>query len=217
MSTPEQQRRVSDLLREQSLAHPGVVIVELGAHTGEESTWMSVLAEASAAGRCIVVEPDLVNCQAILDSALGPFDLIIGAVSDHTGWAQFYPAYNTAAKNRASGSTRKPTGHLHHFPEVEFNGTTMVPCYTLDAIAEREQIDHIDLLWVDIQGAERDMIQGGRATLAKTRYMMIEAEEVEMYEGQALKPELLAMLPEWEVLHDWGYDLLMRNKEYKCQ
>ena len=208
MSTPEQQRIVSEMLGAFS------TVVELGAHTGEEWRWLKPLV-----GRYIMVEPDIVNCQAILDIPLFSAQLIIGAIAAKSGWTHFYPAYNIKAHNRASGSTRKPTGHAIHFPEVVFDycDRTRVPCYTLDAIAEREHIDRIDLLWVDIQGAERDMIAGGRATLAKTRYMMIEAESVEMYEGQALKPELLAMLPEWEVLHDWDYDLMLRNKEYKCQ
>jgi hypothetical protein len=45
--------------------------------------------------------------------------------------------------------------------------------------------------------------------------MMIEAEpEVELYEGQALKPELLAMLPDWKVLQDFGYNVLLWNTKY---
>jgi FkbM family methyltransferase len=47
---------------------------------------------------------------------------------------------------------------------------------TLDSVARETQLDRIDLLWVDIQGAERDMIAGGRHALSRTRYMMIEAE-----------------------------------------
>jgi hypothetical protein len=61
------------------------------------------------------------------------------------------------------------------------------------------------------------MIAGGRETLKRTRFMMIEAEpEVELYEGQALKPELIAMLPEWEIVKDFGYNLLMANREFNA-
>ncbi len=75
-----------------------------------------------------------------------------------------------------------------------------------------EQIESVDLLWVDIQGAERDMIAGGQRTLKNTRYLFIEAEEQQFYEGQAVRPELLAMLPGWEVIGEFDYNLLLRNQ-----
>jgi hypothetical protein len=104
---------------------------------------------------------------------------------------------------------------LKHFPEVIFEESAQVPALSLDSLFTLSRIDHADLLWVDIQGAERDMIAGGQQALAKTRYMMIEAEpEVELYEGQALKPELIALLPGWEVLKDFWYNLLCRNTRF---
>jgi len=187
------------------------VIVELGAHVGEESQWIIPLCNHP---RYIAIEPDGTN-YVFLRNLLPVGSIAIrGAVASFNGHCDFHESENLESKNRASGSIRNPTGHLKHFPEVTFSKTT-VPCRTLDFYAEWEHIDHIDLLWCDIQGAERDMIEGGRATLAKTRYMMIEAEpEVELYEGQALKPELIAMLPDWVVLKDFGYNLLMWNSKY---
>ena len=46
-------------------------------------------------------------------------------------------------------------------------GTVDVPASTLDELFEREKISHIDLMKVDIQGAERLMIEGAEAALAK--------------------------------------------------
>ena len=57
------------------------------------------------------------------------------------------------------------------------------------------------------------MIAGGAETLKRTRFIMIEAEEVEMYEGQALKPELLVLLPDFEVVEDFGYNVLLKRRE----
>jgi FkbM family methyltransferase len=160
-----------------------------------------------------MIEPDPSNF-TILQKCNPECCVIYGAIAQKTEGVYFNQAENIKSHNWASGSIRKPTGHLKHFPEVEFKNPIYVPGYALDFIARG--LSRIDLLWCDIQGAERDMIEGGRATLRKTRYMMIEAEpEVELYEGQALKPELLAMLPDWEIIKDFGYNLLMSNREYR--
>ncbi len=90
----------------------------------------------------------------------------------------------------------------------------MVHVYTLDAIFEREWLTKIDLLWVDIQGAERDMIAGGAKALSHTRYMFMEAETTELYEGQAMRGELLAMLPGWTLLGEFEANVLLWNDNF---
>ena len=196
------------------------VIVELGARTGEDEDALRRAFREPC--KYVMVEADMSNCQAILDHSHasqpgGTYTtinrrLILGAVAGHTGTVTFHGA-KSADDARTSGSIRRPTGHLRYFPEITFPDElrTVVPCYTLDEIFRRELLEKIDLLWVDIQGAERDMIAGGAAALARTRYLFIEAEEEELYEGEALKPELIAILPGWTLLEDFGYNLLMRN------
>jgi FkbM family methyltransferase len=52
--------------------------------------------------------------------------------------------------------------------------TVKVPACTLDGLFERERIARIDLMKVDIQGAERLMIEGGAQALAKVELLYIE-------------------------------------------
>ncbi len=73
----------------------------------------------------------------------------------------------------------------------------------------------IDILWCDVQGAEKSLVLGGSASLSRTRYLFIEAEEVELYEGQALRKELLAMLPNFRIHSTLDYNLLLENMECK--
>ncbi len=56
------------------------------------------------------------------------------------------------------------------------------------------------------------MIHGGGMTLANTRYLFIEAEQVELYEGQALRDELLSLLPQFKVIGEFDYNLLLEAK-----
>ena len=209
MSSSDEKWIVSQVLK----LYPNPVIVELGAHVGEEYQWLSLLKPS----KYVMVEPDSKNCRTILQNLklrITPIECAIGSIN---GRIPFFSSDNLESLNRASGSIRKPTGHLKHFPQVTFT-PAQTQVITLDTLAKIEGLDHIDLLWCDIQGAERDMIEGGRATLRKTRYMMIEAEpEVELYEGQALKPELIAMLPEWEIIKDFQYNLFMKNTKFNAQ
>jgi len=63
--------------------------------------------------------------------------------------------------------------------------TVEVPALTLNELFHQEKISRIDLCKVDIQGAERLMIEGGDIALSKIRYVYIEILFEEFYEGGA--------------------------------
>jgi len=235
MPHPDEQRIVSALLA--PLRSP--VVVELGAHTGEDEQWI----RGSFREACyyLMVEPDPRNCQAILNrhksiylieggedggsahlgnlstfsyTRLGSRKLLIGAVADECGFREFHFSRDVKTNARTSGSLRRPTGHLKHFPQIAFEVSGMVPTYTLDWIFEHECLPKIDLLWVDIQGAEDMMIRGGQTALKHTRYLFMEVEQEELYEGEGLRDDLVAMLPGWSVVEEFPYNILMRNEGF---
>lgn len=191
-------------------------VVELGARTGEDEPWIRGVCHEDPC--YLMVEPDIPNAQKILDHPRG-IDrnrrLILGAVGEFDGDVQFHVSWNPADGSRTSGSIRKPTGHLEYYPNTEFTGVNTVPCWKLDTLFCKEWLTKIDLLWVDIQGAERDMIAGGAGALARTRYLFIEVEDGELYEGQALKHELLDMLPGWHIVDDLGQNVLLVNVQFR--
>jgi len=73
---------------------------------------------------------------------------------------------------------------------------------------------HADLLFTDVQGSEAAMIRGGRRSLSHSRYLFMEVEHKEMYRDQALRNELLAMLPEWGMIEDFGGNVLLKNTQF---
>lgn len=75
-------------------------------------------------------------------------------------------------------------------------GMVEVPARTLDELFERERIAHVDLMKVDIQGAERLMIEGGAAALARVDLLYIELSFERFYTGAPLAHEIEALL--WE-------------------
>ena len=49
-----------------------------------------------------------------------------------------------------------------------------------------------------------------------TRFAFMEAEEIQMYEGQALKAELIDLMgPAWTLIGDFGYNILLRNDKFR--
>ena len=209
MATPQEKDHIRTLLAEL----PNPCIVELGAHTGEEEGWFRKAANGSL--HHIMVEPDTRNVKYLLDKPTGNTRrVIVAAVSDKDGVADFHFSDNPRDNNHASGSLRKPTGHLEHLPWITFPFSGMVETLTLDSLFQQERLKKIDLLWVDIQGAERNMIAGGQKALSHTRYVFMEAETIELYEGEALKSDLIAALPGWTLLADFGSNILLRNENF---
>ena len=190
--------RIADILR----TIPDPTVIELGAHRGNDTVWLRSL--CSGAPKYLAVEADPRH-YPLLRQIWG-FQMVEAAIASYTGMITLHLSDNDVGVVPASSSIRQPLLHQEHWPWCRFDQTIEVPCITLDKLAGRElPIGPIHLLWADIQGAERDMIEGGRKTLARTHWLYMEAYECEMYEGQAVRSELLAMLP--------GFQLVMQDAE----
>lgn len=110
-----------------------------------------------------------------------------------------------------SGSIRRPTGHLDAHPWCEFPTEAEVTVRSLDSWSKELRIRAVDFIWADVQGAERDLIEGGLNTLRRTRFLYTEYSEDELYEGQRGLKELLEMLPGWSIHTQFSGDVLLQN------
>ena len=70
----------------------------------------------------------------------------------------------------------------------------------------------VDFLWIDAQGCESDVIAGAPQTLKMTRWLFMECVIDALYEGQLDARQLLAMLPDFEVVARYPDDMLLRNR-----
>lgn len=94
------------------------------------------------------------------------------------------------------------------YEEVQVQGRT------LDAWANEVGILKIDFLWVDIEGASHLLIEGAVNILSRTSYFYIEAFDWVRYEGEKLKKDIIKLLPNFNLLVDYGTDLLFKNKVF---
>lgn len=70
----------------------------------------------------------------------------------------------------------------------------------------------IDFIWADIQGAEVDLINGGKDAFKNVKYFYTEYANSEFYEGEIGLKEICNMLPNFELVQDYGGDVLLKNK-----
>jgi len=76
-----------------------------------------------------------------------------------------------------------------------------IPAITLDFILEKYKLPRVDLIKIDVEGAECEVILGGRKTLEKTRYLYIECRKsLEKFIRKYLK-RCGFICVRWEVPH----------------
>lgn len=110
-----------------------------------------------------------------------------------------------------SGSLLKPKIHLDAVPWMKFDTTFDVITKRLDTWFEQTSIDRIDLIWMDVQGAEHLVFEGASGILDKIKYIHTEFDDRELYTGQKSLKELLEYLPNFEVAQLFDYDVLLVN------
>jgi FkbM family methyltransferase len=193
---------------EHTFAYPGVkTFIELGSHRGADTEWMATIPGVSL----YAVEPDPRNEQP----ARANVTVEHAAVADFNGQASLILSKEGYGQEWTySSSIKQPFNHLQRYP-VTFGESVAVKTTTLDSLCERHGLGVVDFIWADIQGAEGEMIRGGRAALARTRYLFIEYSDDEMYRDQSSLNEILAMLPTLRVVDLWPDDVLLENQALK--
>jgi FkbM family methyltransferase len=138
------------------------------------------------------------------------------AVSGENGKTTFHRSRNDCAEGRTvgrySGSICKPVTMINspkygrRWPGCLFDEEVEVETKRLDTFCEENNISHIDFLWMDTQGAERDVISGIGSMLENIDYIYTEYYDEEMYENCAGLEEIKNLLPGFQVVSDWRYN-----------
>ena len=115
-----------------------------------------------------------------------------------------------------SSSIRKPKLVKESFPAMTFE-ETKVYVKSLDSHIRQQKLEGfpIDFIWCDIQGAEGDLIRGGFNTFKNVRYFYTEYDNAESYEGQSNLQQIMELLETFEVVEDYGGDILLKNKSFE--
>lgn len=93
-----------------------------------------------------------------------------------------------------SGSLLPPKLHLEIHPNIKFENIIQVEAITIDAWAAENNIEVVDFLWLDMQGAEIKALQGASDMLTNIRGIFTEVSLLETYQGVPLYDEVRAFL-----------------------
>lgn len=98
---------------------------------------------------------------------------------------------------RDDSSSLLPIGErqVSEFPGTAAVGTREVTVSTLDSEFPY-RLARPCLLKIDVQGLEADVLKGGRELLEQVDEALIECSFIELYEGQALLPEIVTRMRE---------------------
>ena len=96
--------------------------------------------------------------------------------------------------------------------QVAFAEQVVEQIVLVEPVASVEQVDFI---WADVQGAERELIEGGLKVINNTNYIYIEFYNEEMYEGQLNLKDMLCLLPQFKIVKKFGNNVLLKNGRKK--
>lgn len=162
------------------------VIVEIGAHVGSDTVEFATLFRD---GDIYAIEPVPDNFER-LNFKLKNFNNVKAfqfAISDDVseGRQEMY-----LCSNGCSGSLLKPKEHLEYFPDATFDENLSVPTKSFLNFISENNLSHIDLLWIDVQGMELRILKSLADSISKIHLIYTEVSNKEFYEGGAQYVEL---------------------------
>ena len=174
----------------QVLSHEIDTVLDIGANAGQ---FARLLRRSGFPGRIHSVEP--------LRSA---YERLAAAASRDPGWTTERAAVSaepgTLTMNVSGNSVSSsvlPMLDLHATaaPTAQYVGQEEVAATTVDEIVTaRDLVPERTLLKIDVQGYEKEVLDGATKTLPAFRGVRTEMSLVPLYEGQALLPEVMSML-----------------------
>jgi FkbM family methyltransferase len=121
------------------------------------------------------------------------------ALSDRPGRTEFYvssghpdhiPRTEDWDYGNKSSSLLPPKEHTMLSPWVQFDRTIHVQTQRIDFFCDKHSIDRIDLMYLDVQGAEIMVLRGAGDYVKRTGAIWMEVGAIELYEGQPLKNDV---------------------------
>lgn len=167
------------------------VIFDIGAHHGESVAYLKGVFPKAA---IYSFEPDPDSFAVLSASLIEGVNYFNLALSDADGTASFFCnqishtnsllKVNLNSKDSISIAKAKAKAEKDDGFFESFNKENQVRTVRLDAFVQQYSIDYIDLLKIDVQGAECWVLKGGEATLTKVGVIVLEISFFDYYEHQ---------------------------------
>ncbi len=173
------------------------IVFDIGSRDGEQAIELSHLFPAAHVYAVECNPETLARCRASISSHSN-ITLIEKAVNGYTGRCKFYPIDTKRTittwpdGNPGASSLFRATGD---YPVEQYEQNEIeVDCIRLDDLCDELRIHAIDVIWLDIQGAELLALQSAGSLLKTARYLYLEVSHRAIYDGQCMFEEVDAFL-----------------------
>lgn len=114
------------------------------------------------------------------------------ALGDFTGKSTFFVSnyIDNPEFDSACSSILPPEKHLEYGGNVTFDEKEEVDVILLDEWAQKYGVEHVDFMWLDMQGYELNMLKKSNIAL-KSKIIYMEMEFIEAYQGQFLYKDVV--------------------------
>jgi FkbM family methyltransferase len=176
-----------------------LIIFEIGACEGEDSIRYSRLFINS---KIYAFEPLPENIKLIQNNLLhygiSNVTYYNKALSSKEGTAQFYVSEGrpeTAIESdwdygNKSSSLLPPAKHLEIVKWIHFNKKIEVETITLKSFCKSNNINFIDFIHMDVQGAELMVLEGASDLISSIKVIWLEVSKVDLYHNQPLEKDI---------------------------
>jgi FkbM family methyltransferase len=170
-------------------------LIDIGAHDGLYATRA---AKYFPLERTILIEPLPDKTEGLRRLGLPGLTVIAAALADRAGSTAF-----TINATPQASSIKKVNPELGQHYGVDLSEVTSidVTVTTLDLVFDELKLSNVDLVKIDVQGAERELLRGAHHSLPRIRYIQIEALFADHYADAADFCEL------YKTLSSYGFKL----------
>ena len=187
------------------LIKPDGVIIEIGAHIGTDTVKLHNNLKPAV---LYAFEPDPRNYYKIENLNLENVEICDVFVGNVNRIVPVWWSYGQTPNGRDHTDSNSLMEPKNNASWIKFR-KGVAYCHTLDSMYFLEKVK-VDLIWMDVQGAELLVIEGAIETLNRTKYLYTECQEGR-YEGQPGLDKILAVLPNWKLVEKFGDNVLLEQ------
>ncbi len=124
------------------------------------------------------------------------------AISNNNGVLDFYVTHGNIGASSLLKPMNVPFASTQEFTKIS------VPSVRLIEWLEENEVENVDIMWLDTQGVELDALKSMGDRIKQVKFIHCEAAEQAYYEGHLLKNDLVNFLEEN------GFELIFINEAY---
>ena len=185
-----------------------LIILEAGAADGSDTLRFSRLLPNAIIYAFEPVEQNFEILQKTVEKQKNVITFKL-ALSDFNGNSLMNISNNANASDNvaSSSSLLNPKLHLDTYQHIAFNQKEKVTVKTIDTWALENNVDHVDVMWLDMQGAELKTLQASPNIMKTVKVIYTEVNFIELYEGCGL----------YEEYRDWLFSqgFKLKKKEFR--